>query len=209
MTETWTDDHFVGERLCLNFINTYNGWTPGVDEFNERLASFGDFISWLDFAKTKDREEAEWVINFDQIDQDLQDRIMCDVRKLRKNLFEVFHAFAGNRQPEMCHVAAIYETLASSVMFVEPLVKARDLAGPANRVRIQKPLGLLYPIAHSAARLLVENCLCYIKECSDETCEWIFLDCSKSHRRRWCDMKSCGNRAKAKRHYLKKCEDAA
>ncbi len=209
MTENWTDDHFVGERLCLNFINTYNGWTPGVDDAKERLPGFSEFISWLDFAKTQDREEAEWMIVAGAVDQDLQDRIMCDVRKLRKNLFEVFHAFANNRQPEMCHIAAIYEVLASTVMFVEPLKKARDLAGPANRVRIKKPLGLLYPIAHSAARLLVEDCLCYIKKCSDVTCEWIFLDCSKSHRRRWCDMKSCGNRAKAKRHYRKKCEAVA
>ena len=208
MSTQWTNDHFVGERLCLDFINTYNGYN--IDpEVKEQLPTFGDFLSWLDYAQTQDREEAEWVISFGEVDQDLRDRIMCDVRKIRKNLFEVFDAFANNRQPEMCYVAAIYETLASAVMFVEPLERPKDLVGPANRVRILKPLGLLYPIAHSAARLMVDNCLCYIKECDDKTCEWIFLDCSKSHRRRWCDMKSCGNRAKARKHYQKKCEAVA
>jgi len=205
----WTEDSFVGERFCLDFINTFNGWTPGMDEEKERLENFGEFLSWLKYAQTTDREETGWEISFGEVDPDLQDRIMCDVRKLRKNLFEVFHAFANNRQPEMCHMAAIYEKLAASLMFVEPLDRPKDLVGPDNHVRILKPGGLLYPIAHSAARLLVEDCLCHIKECSDQTCEWIFLDCSKSHRRRWCDMKSCGNRAKARRHYQKKCQSVA
>jgi len=205
MNEQWTNDHFVGERLCLDFINTYNGWTPGIDEEKERLETFDDFLAWLSYAQTRDRDETGWEIAFGAVDPDHAERIMGDVRKLRKNLFEVFHAFAGNRQPEMCHIAAIYEAVGTSVMFVEPLERPKDLAGPGNHVKILKPGGLIYPIAHSAARLLVEDCLCYIKECGGEGCEWIFLDCSKSHRRRWCDMKSCGNRAKARKHYKKKC----
>ena len=209
MTYQWTEDNFVGERFCLDFINTYNGWTPGVDEEEEKLKTFEDFTTWLSFAQTRGRGETGWEITFDEVDDDLKQRIMCDVRKLRKNLSEVFYAFANNRQPEVCHVSAIYEALAQSVMFVESLDRPRDMAGPDNHVKILKACGLLYPIAHSAARLLVEDCLCYIKECGDETCEWVFLDCSKSHRRRWCDMKSCGNRAKARRHYQKKCETAA
>jgi predicted RNA-binding Zn ribbon-like protein len=32
---------------------------------------------------------------------------------------------------------------------------------------------------------------------------WLFIDASKNATRRWCDMASCGNRAKARRHYLK------
>ena len=204
----WNDDLFVGERFCLDFINTYNGYRTDPEQ-KERMATFQDFLNWLAYAQTKDREETGWEIDFGEVDEDLQDRIMCDVRKFRRNLFEVFDAFANDRQPEMAHVAAIYETVASTVMFVEPIEKPHDLAGPSNHVRIKKPMGLLYPIAHSAARLLVEDCLCYIKECHDDTCEWIFLDCSKNHKRRWCDMKTCGNRAKARRHYKKKCETGA
>ena len=37
-----------------------------------------------------------------------------------------------------------------------------------------------------------------IRTCSDERCGWLFLD--PSGRRRWCEMASCGNRAKAARH---------
>ena len=39
-----------------------------------------------------------------------------------------------------------------------------------------------------------------IRICADDTCRWIFYDESRAGRRRWCDMASCGNRAKAARH---------
>jgi predicted RNA-binding Zn ribbon-like protein len=32
-------------------------------------------------------------------------------------------------------------------------------------------------------------------------CGWLFLDTSRNHMRRWCDMRICGNRAKVRRHY--------
>jgi predicted RNA-binding Zn ribbon-like protein len=42
-----------------------------------------------------------------------------------------------------------------------------------------------------------------VRVCAAEDCGWLFLDTSKNHTRRWCSMKSCGNRAKARRHYNK------
>jgi predicted RNA-binding Zn ribbon-like protein len=39
-----------------------------------------------------------------------------------------------------------------------------------------------------------------LRTCDDETCRWVFYDESRTARRRWCDMSTCGNRAKAARH---------
>jgi predicted RNA-binding Zn ribbon-like protein len=39
-----------------------------------------------------------------------------------------------------------------------------------------------------------------IKICDNDTCRWVFYDNSRTGRRRWCDMATCGNRAKAARH---------
>ena len=36
--------------------------------------------------------------------------------------------------------------------------------------------------------------------CANDGCRWIFQDESRAGRRRWCDMSTCGNRAKAARH---------
>ncbi len=62
---------------------------------------------------------------------------------------------------------------------------------------------LLWPAAHSAARLLTDKkLLARVRQCADEHgCGVLFLDRTRNHSRRWCSMKSCGNRAKVARHY--------
>ncbi len=59
----------------------------------------------------------------------------------------------------------------------------------------------LWSIARSAADLLTSDELARVRECDGLDCTWLFLDCSRSRSRRWCSMASCGNRAKARRHY--------
>jgi predicted RNA-binding Zn ribbon-like protein len=39
-----------------------------------------------------------------------------------------------------------------------------------------------------------------LRICANETCRWVFFDESRTGKRRWCDMSTCGNRAKAARH---------
>ena len=62
----------------------------------------------------------------------------------------------------------------------------------------------LWPIARSAADLLVSGELAFVRACASKTCLWLFLDTSKNHRRRWCDMRTCGNRDKARRYYQRR-----
>lgn len=64
--------------------------------------------------------------------------------------------------------------------------------------------GLLVPIAESAADLLCFGDLAQVKKCENETCVLHFYDTSKNHRRRWCSMAVCGNRAKANAFYKRK-----
>ena len=40
-----------------------------------------------------------------------------------------------------------------------------------------------------------------VRKCTNPACVYLFLDISKSGRRRWCDMATCGNRQGGARHY--------
>jgi predicted RNA-binding Zn ribbon-like protein len=60
---------------------------------------------------------------------------------------------------------------------------------------------VLWPVARAAADLLVSEDLDRMRQCASTTCAWLFLDTTRNRRRRWCDMKTCGNRVKAQRHY--------
>ena len=48
-----------------------------------------------------------------------------------------------------------------------------------------------------------------LRACADDTCRWVFYDDSRTGRRRWCDMSSCGNKAKAARHRARAKGDAS
>ena len=65
----------------------------------------------------------------------------------------------------------------------------------------------LWMLAQAASDLLVSSDAELIKDCGDPTCRWLFLDVSKNHTRRWCDMKTCGNRMKARRHHARAQEE--
>jgi predicted RNA-binding Zn ribbon-like protein len=62
---------------------------------------------------------------------------------------------------------------------------------------------MLAPVLWSAADLLTHAGRRRVRRCANNACLWLFVDESKAGTRRWCDMSSCGNRAKSRRHYLK------
>jgi predicted RNA-binding Zn ribbon-like protein len=67
-------------------------------------------------------------------------------------------------------------------------------------LELGSPLGAM---ARLAADLLVTADPASIRCCAGPGCGWLFHDTSPNKRRRWCSMESCGNRAKARRHYQK------
>jgi predicted RNA-binding Zn ribbon-like protein len=56
----------------------------------------------------------------------------------------------------------------------------------------------LGPITLSALTLLMEKNLLRTKRCAGQECGWLFFDTTKNNRRRWCEMRVCGNRAKVR-----------
>src|SRR6202043_3183266 len=57
---------------------------------------------------------------------------------------------------------------------------------------------ILGPITLSALTLLMEKDLLRTKRCAGQECGWLFFDTTKNNRRRWCEMRVCGNRAKVR-----------
>ncbi len=60
--------------------------------------------------------------------------------------------------------------------------------------------GALARLAESIARELSQGEAERLRICENETCRWVFHDTSRTGRRKWCDMSTCGNRAKAARY---------
>ena len=55
---------------------------------------------------------------------------------------------------------------------------------------------LLEPVVDAIMNLLTAGQLELVRQCEGENCTLLFHDLTKSHRRRWCSMATCGNRMK-------------
>src|SRR5438034_5636972 len=58
----------------------------------------------------------------------------------------------------------------------------------------------LQPLVESAVSLLTSAKIERLRRCGNSTCYWLFIDETKNHSRRWCEMASCGNVVKVRRH---------
>jgi len=55
-------------------------------------------------------------------------------------------------------------------------------------------------IASSLAQFLADDAPSRLRVCANDGCRYLFIDRSPTGRRRWCDMRTCGNQAKVARH---------
>jgi predicted RNA-binding Zn ribbon-like protein len=126
-------------------------------------------------------------------------RVIASTVELREALAAVLYAWVDGGKPPKgqveileshFHAAALHRSLGSGD---ERLVWS--WSGLEQQAELP-----LWKLAQSASDLLVSDDAKQVKGCGDPTCRWLFLDLSKNHTRRWCDMKTCGNRMKARRH---------
>jgi predicted RNA-binding Zn ribbon-like protein len=74
-----------------------------------------------------------------------------------------------------------------------------DLAGAPLQLSFKGADRILGPVAWAAMDLLRSDELDRLKQCPAHDCHWLFLDRSKNGSRRWCEMSTCGDRAKKRR----------
>lgn len=191
----------LGERLCLDFVNTVS-WR-GRESPKDNFSTYYDLLLWSRYVKIISDKDFNALRNKSKTHSNEAQKVMDNAIDLREAIYSVFSARAQGREaPEedlltfndflsrtMCH-SRIQQTDTGLVW---------DTDGDKNSLD-----WILNPIIRSAAELLISSDIRKVKRCGDNECGWIFLDSSRNQSRRWCDMKDCGNRAKARRFYRKK-----
>ena len=188
---------FVGERLWLDFVNTEDARRGARVEM---LTGFDDFLHWLEVAGVLDAERAAGIRR--RAHQQLTGAAasLVDARTVRASLRTLAERGAASVQVRLDVLAEINRVLGRSVG-----TRRVELRSDGSFARTFVPVGdafagLLIPVAESAAEALVLGELARVHRCADARCTRVFLDATKNGRRRWCDMATCGNRAKAARH---------
>ena len=198
--ETTIDYSFElsGGALCLDFTNTV-GDRPRRE--NEHLHSYSDLISWADQAGVLNRSQ---IAALDSVAKTARaERVFARALELRESLFAIFARLAQNERPGSTDLATLNGWLAETLPHLQVEDRANRLtwSWTDEKTVLERPL---WPVVRSAADLLTSDEIDRVRQCASETCSWLFVDRSRSHRRRWCDMKTCGNRDKARRYYARK-----
>jgi predicted RNA-binding Zn ribbon-like protein len=190
---------FESGNLSLDFANTKE-W-HGSNAPVEHLTGYLDLVEWgvqagLVTPASAERLRQQAIENPDQVANEYQLAI-----QLREAIYRIFsNYFAGNPVPE------------ANLIFLNDLacqaMSKLQLTLQGNTFQWQLPSDhqeanfILWSVAHHATKLLTSEQIARVRECEDDRgCGYLFIDQTKNHSRRWCSMESCGNRAKARRHY--------
>lgn len=191
----------LGGHLCLDFINTLSERPSGAPL--EMLNTYTDLLAWSRLTNILDAEKIQQLQALAEKQPEQAANWLVEIKRARELLFQIFSTIAG-RQTARTEDMGQFNLLLSETMAHMCLVPGDDgflWHWASERDQLERPLWF---IIRDAADLLTSPELRHVRICASEDCDWLFLDTSKNHSRRWCDMKSCGNRAKARRYYGRK-----
>ena len=192
---------FSGGRLCLDLANTVD-WRPS-ERRTERLNSYRDLVAWSRQAGVVADVEAGRLVELAERQPEEAAKVLDRALSLRETIFRIFSAVAAGERPADADLADFNRAL-SPVLARLQVIPAEDRYS-WSWLDDQPALDrMLWPVLRSAAELLTSRELATVRQCASESCDWLFLDKSRAQSRQWCDMKVCGNRAKARRHYERK-----
>jgi predicted RNA-binding Zn ribbon-like protein len=178
----------------LDLVNTLDWRFRGGDP-EELIVSYSDLLHFA--AQTglvTTRQERRL---FRGADTAKAAAVLSEVRELREAAAEIFYAALDGRKPRAASIARL------DALFKAAHGHQRLTEGHSglrwNWVAEESPELPLWLLAHNVEELLTSAKAALVRACAKADCRWLFLDTSKNHTRRWCDMRLCGNRMKARR----------
>lgn len=134
------------------------------------------------------------------------DEALDRIRSVREALREVAHAVAEGRPADLAAIAEVNRAIRARErveLVVDPdgvSVGHSHVGDPIDDALARLADPLVDEIAHGNGDR--------VRICANDSCRWVFFDESRAARRRWCDMATCGNRAKAARHRARRKQAA-
>jgi predicted RNA-binding Zn ribbon-like protein len=178
----------------LEFINTLEF---GRHAPEEGLKTPEDALRWLQEHQLMHNDSLQELSALVKVAPRTGERVLNRVRRVRSAMRELVEATVERRPPDLAQLAEINRALRTH--YIYELVPAQDGASLDHRHEGDPVDGALARLAESLAREVSQGDPERLRICANETCRWVFADTSRTGRRKWCDMATCGNQAKAAR----------
>jgi predicted RNA-binding Zn ribbon-like protein len=179
----------------MAFVNTLS--SRGSPAPKEGLVSYAALVEWARGAGIVSSGVAAELRRDAETQAREAERVVAGARDLREALHALFSAVAQEKAP----AAAVLATLAGHLE--AGYSQARLVFQDGTLQWAPGPVAALEDIsrevARAAARLVGSGSLARVRACAAADCRWWFVDDTRNHSRRWCEMKTCGNRAKLRR----------
>jgi len=206
---------FVGDALGLDFLNSIA--TP-LDIPVDWIKDGEGLLDWVEQARLVPPEALDSVRTH-ALPGEL-DKVADQARHLR----EWFRGFVREHKgrplaaQDLAQLETLNRLLERDEIFtrIAPVLADKEMSG-GNAVPFElqtdrkwrTPEALLLPIGEALARFVCSEDFSHVKACEGPACTLLFADHTRGHRRRWCSMAQCGNRAKqaAHRHRVKAHQD--
>jgi predicted RNA-binding Zn ribbon-like protein len=190
---------WIGGRLALDFANT-TSWEPSGPR-NERLLTLQDLLDWgLDAGLlTLGRHAA--LAAAARRSPPAARRAFERALLIRELLHRLLTATADGERPDADLVAAFNDQLPRSLAHLRLSAAADALVWEDSPDDLD---AVIHQVIWSAANILSSTDRQRLRRCANDACGWHFVDESRNHMRKWCEMRECGNRAKARRHYARR-----
>lgn len=190
----------VGGRLCLDFVNTVD---PRESEgARDYLPDYASLLDWCEAVDVHLPRSLSWLRRTAKGTPDAAAAAHLQASAMREALYAIVNSARLGLQVRTADVAQLNAALGDSIG--HRVLTPDEDGGVREEWRSSDALTqVLWPVAIDAWDLLTEPELEQVRQCPLDAggCGWLFLDGSRAGNRRWCDMRTCGNRAKARAHY--------
>jgi predicted RNA-binding Zn ribbon-like protein len=190
---------FNSGRLCLDFTNTVH--PRPLSERLDYLNRYADLLSWARQATILTPGEAATLAEAARQHPRAAAEALAQALSLREALYGLLSARAAGLPAPATDLDTINKAIGKAMGRAGLTPSARggfEWSWPGSTLAVDR---VAWWVARSAAELLTSKDLTGVRECASYDCGWLFMDNTKNRSRRWCDMATCGNRAKGRRHY--------
>lgn len=193
----------LASHPALDFVNTLDNRFAATGP-SELLPGYADLLAFMDQAAVLNTRQISALRKKSHTAQ--ASKVLARAHELREALSSTFYRIAAKGRPPLEALKRI-EEFALEAQSHRQLMWIRAGARNEDQFRAewewehseQNTELPLWAITESAVDLLTSEAMTHVHECQSSACRWLFLDTSKNHSRRWCDMTICGNRMKARR----------
>jgi predicted RNA-binding Zn ribbon-like protein len=194
-----------GGALCLDFCNSGQGIKGSRQE--EWIPTFADLIDWLEAAAALSKSQAGKLLAAGAGSPQAAQQLFARAIEFREALARVLLARTESRAAASEDLRVIDAQYARTAPFARLASTPEGFAWSLDAAASALDAALR-PIVESAVGLLTSSKLARLRRCGSSTCYWLFLDETKNGSRRWCEMASCGNLMKVRRHRAKQHRSA-